>query len=241
MNVYIYHPDTGEYLTTEPAETNPMAAGEYLIPAYSTTIAPPVLFNRKFANVFSEESNTWSTVPDHRGKTYWTVDGAVGAPLALGVPLPAGHSLTPPPPPPAVPTADAAVAILNSWIDRVAEQVTREYPAIERASWATQDVAGRQYLRLGDDGTTAEHLALLDAIRLSSETRQYIAESIVAKADAYTAIVGALGKFRRETSYAIASGTTPEQWESIIVAARASAITELAQFGLVDPDAEQEA
>lgn len=44
MNIYNYDRDTGYYLGISQADPDPMNEGSWLIPAYATTVAPPVDF-----------------------------------------------------------------------------------------------------------------------------------------------------------------------------------------------------
>ena len=41
MNIYNYDPETNQYNFSSVADESPLEPGEYLIPAYATTIAPP--------------------------------------------------------------------------------------------------------------------------------------------------------------------------------------------------------
>lgn len=41
MNIYHYHPETGEYLGSSIADTDPLDASHILVPAFATTTEPP--------------------------------------------------------------------------------------------------------------------------------------------------------------------------------------------------------
>ena len=41
MNIYHFHPSTGVFLGQGEADADPLTEGQYLLPAHSTTIAPP--------------------------------------------------------------------------------------------------------------------------------------------------------------------------------------------------------
>ncbi|UIJ36901.1 hypothetical protein LWC08_09125 [Desulfobaculum bizertense] len=43
MQIYHYDPETGALIGTGTAEANPMEPGQFLVPAYATTVAPPEL------------------------------------------------------------------------------------------------------------------------------------------------------------------------------------------------------
>jgi len=61
VKVYNYDPQTGEFISAEEAERNPLAPGDFLIPANATPIAPPVA--RAFeAAVFDPAAKRWSFV-----------------------------------------------------------------------------------------------------------------------------------------------------------------------------------
>lgn len=41
MDIYAYHPQTGVYVGVDVADEDPLEPGNFLFPAYTTTIAPP--------------------------------------------------------------------------------------------------------------------------------------------------------------------------------------------------------
>lgn len=41
MDVFHYHPETSEFLGVSQADENPMRPGDFLIPAFAATVAPP--------------------------------------------------------------------------------------------------------------------------------------------------------------------------------------------------------
>lgn len=68
MLVYSYNCPTNEYIGTEEAQEDPLHPGEYLMPAKSTTIEPPLLEEYQVA-VF--ENGDWVVYPDYRNN--WQV------------------------------------------------------------------------------------------------------------------------------------------------------------------------
>ena len=108
MDLYHYHPATGEYLTTTEArvdhletearrKVNPAADPVYLVPANATSEAPPIPGENEAAK-FNGQS--WVIVPDFRGSIYWPAgaahDSEPGRITDLGVAMPAGATLTRP-------------------------------------------------------------------------------------------------------------------------------------------------
>lgn len=71
--IYHYHPTDGTHVLTTEARTSPLDPGAVLVPAFSTTIAPPQPGPREAA-VYRE--GDWRLVPDWRGVPLWrTSDG----------------------------------------------------------------------------------------------------------------------------------------------------------------------
>jgi hypothetical protein len=60
MNVYSYDPITGEYLGATTADSDPLSPGEYLLPAFSTDVQPPVPAEGHRA---IWQSGVWTEVP----------------------------------------------------------------------------------------------------------------------------------------------------------------------------------
>ena len=94
MNIYNYDPETNQYNFSSVADESPLEPGEYLIPAYATTIAPPTageneapfwtgsaweirstLVPEPLAKVW-EEDEVWAEIRMHRdiwlGDCDWT-------------------------------------------------------------------------------------------------------------------------------------------------------------------------
>ena len=64
MKIYNYDKNTGVFLSEGYAQKNPKKEGDYLFPAYSTSVVPPSLKQNETA-VFNGEY--WEVVPDYRG------------------------------------------------------------------------------------------------------------------------------------------------------------------------------
>tara|TARA_B100000029_G_scaffold511703_1_gene606468 strand:+ start:142 stop:666 length:525 start_codon:yes stop_codon:yes gene_type:complete len=70
MKIYNYNRDTGEYVGESTATPNPVTIGEWLIPAYATTDAPPSSSKGEVV-VWDSESKGWTTTVDKRGTTVY--------------------------------------------------------------------------------------------------------------------------------------------------------------------------
>jgi len=66
MDIYNYHPDTSEYVSTEEADMDPLD-NIPMIPAHATTVAV-ITPATGFVAVF--DGTTWNDVEDHRGPVY---------------------------------------------------------------------------------------------------------------------------------------------------------------------------
>jgi hypothetical protein len=92
MNIYNYDND-GVYLGLSKANPNPLEPGNYLLPANSTTIAPPVttlpekpLFN----------GSSWEVVEDYRGQVAYSTVDATGVVIVDIGPIPEDKTLLSP-------------------------------------------------------------------------------------------------------------------------------------------------
>lgn len=84
MDIWHYHPATGEYMGPGKADPDPMTPGEWLIPAHCALTGPPAAVPAKCTCVFA--NGAWSTVPDHRGETWWREDRTPVVITGLGNP-----------------------------------------------------------------------------------------------------------------------------------------------------------
>jgi hypothetical protein len=129
MQIYNYHPATGEYLGESIAQESPLEPGRFLIPAHAATVAPPAP-EEGLARVWTGAE--WVQVTDLRGTRYWTADGAEHAQTALGK-LPEDASQTPPPPPPEAPVDNismrqARLALLGAGLSDTVEAAIAALP-----------------------------------------------------------------------------------------------------------------
>lgn len=110
MDIYSFHPETGEYIGAGKADPNPVREDAWLLPAYCTSVAPPEA-ESGFALMWT--GGSWAKVADHRGERWWPNDAASNlAPSIvigfLGDPAAHGLTKTEPPAPPQAPVTISA-------------------------------------------------------------------------------------------------------------------------------------
>ncbi len=86
MEIFNYHPFTGEFLTVGVADDNPLEPDDPIVPGYATKIAPPQA-NERRVPVYLNESGIppqnwpegeWTLIADYRAvPLYRTADGSV--------------------------------------------------------------------------------------------------------------------------------------------------------------------
>ena len=81
MDIYHYHPLSGEYLGSSVADESPLEPDIFLIPAHSTSLPPPAVLENQAA-VFDDGS--WSIVGDWRGNVWHKSTGLSVAHVDLG-------------------------------------------------------------------------------------------------------------------------------------------------------------
>lgn len=113
MDIYNFHPETGEYLGAAQADPNPVRPDDWLVPAFATREPPPAAA-KGFARV--RVGGQWRQVPDHRDEQWWPSDAPTNAtpPTVIGfIGDPAARGLTDvePPAPPAPPIFASAKQI----------------------------------------------------------------------------------------------------------------------------------
>lgn len=98
MQIYNYHPNTGEFLKESTASIDPLEsklAGTpiYMLPAFATFIKPPD-FTENEVPVWI--SGAWALKPDFRGTKYYIGSDKIVI-KEIGETVPAGTTLDPPP------------------------------------------------------------------------------------------------------------------------------------------------
>jgi hypothetical protein len=175
MEIWNYHPLTGELLGPGAADPNPMEEGEWLVPAHATPVAPP---ERQDGHAVVFAGSSWANVPDHRGQVWWMADAtdntdprviaAIGDPTTFEPTLTKVEPLAPPaPPPPPIVVSPRQIrqamnqldlrAAVEAWV-QAADQDTRD-----NWQYATEFVRGRNLVEVAAEGLgkTPEEVDLL--------------------------------------------------------------------------------
>jgi hypothetical protein len=166
-----------------------------------------------------------------RAKDYWTaedmtaVDAAITAGAARISQIAADGVERP-----QYETIQSAKAAMRGWINHLTAQITEQYPTAEVASWPTKNDAARAVI-VGN--ARADHQKMIaDEAALSGRTVQAQAERVIAKADAYQAIVSAVAGFRASVDAQLEAAQTPDQYKAILDAAQVQAKAMAAAMGL---------
>ncbi|HEX7116253.1 MAG TPA: hypothetical protein VF193_14090 [Steroidobacter sp.] len=137
MDIYHFHPDSGEYLGLGQADPDPLVRGNWLIPACATTETPPAIGPRQAA-VYRDG---WIIVSDFRGYRYWLADGSEHVIDQLGETPPSDALDAPPPPPEPEPEPPPPPPTLD--------QVKAEKIELMQAAYASNMYAGFESDALG--------------------------------------------------------------------------------------------
>lgn len=141
--------------------------------------------------------------------------GADGTPILIDPPAPTLADIR----------AQAATG-MAAWIAHFLEQFTAGVSPAELASWSVKAERARQHLAgVPQPMITAE-------ATLTREPPNVLAKKIVAKSDAYEAIIARITGLRRATEAAIASAKTPEAVAAVLKSARAQAEALAASLGI---------
>ncbi|MGR3486034.1 MAG: hypothetical protein ACU0BF_11865, partial [Paracoccaceae bacterium] len=164
--------------------------GRPLIPAHATTTPPPETGAHEAA---VWDGAAWSVVADHRGAVYWTADGARHRIDALGE-TPPDDALDAPPPPPVAEQLADALGRVEAMHEAALVAATGGATVAARDTWPAKEAAARALLDGAASGSQADMLAAEATAR--GETAGELATYVLAKADAFRALVGVLGAAR---------------------------------------------
>lgn len=137
MKIWSYSPDTGEILGESTADPNPLEPGEFLFPAFSTTVEPPA---REEGRTPVFNGTGWQQMKDHRGELWWPIEAVdnttppvqidyLGDPAARGL-----KSVEPP-----APVVETPVVVVSAWQIRRALNQLGLRAAIETYIAASDD------------------------------------------------------------------------------------------------------
>lgn len=186
MQIYNYDPLTLEFLSSGLADSDPLNAGNWLIPADATTIEPlPTIKNK--VSCFNKDTECWEYKSDYRGEIWYMLNGDQLTIEIIGQQPEESWTKEPP-----LPTIESLISNkrneINVLFEQSMQQIANGYPANEVSSWAKQESEARAYI--------ANHLAhtpLIDALASSrSVDKADLVGRIIAKADLFADISGTL-------------------------------------------------
>lgn len=131
-----------------------------------------------------------------------------------------------PAPPNIADVRGAAVAAMSAWIGQFLSQFVGGVSAAELASWPVKAERARQHIA-GDP-----QAMIVAEAALTGEDAGALAAKIVAKSDAYEAIISRVTGLRRATEAAIAAAETQDDVAAALTAARAQAEAMAAALGV---------
>lgn len=136
---------------------------------------------------------------------------------------------------PKYPDANSAKAAMVEWITSFTQSVTGPVPIDERLSWDAKEAAARAYVAQTAD--LSQTAMIEDEAAITGEVPAALAAIIIAKADVFRAIAAKVAGLRRKTITAIDAVTDPANYEVVLVAAKAEAVTLAASLGITVPGA----
>ncbi|WP_170433002.1 hypothetical protein [Ruegeria arenilitoris] len=131
---------------------------------------------------------------------------------------------------PVYPSKAAARAAMAAWIDQLMAKITGQVPNYERASWPSKAEAARAFVA----GTArSDQTAMIEAeAGTSNRTAEELANVIVARADAYEAVIAKAAGLRVKLDNAIEAETDPFKFKAILEDVKVQAIALAAELGI---------
>lgn len=198
---FIIDANNGAYTgNSREGRASPVSA-KLMKPAHSTDVAPPEAGENEVA-VWS--GKRWSIKPDHRGTEYWLADRSHHT-IAEIDQIPPEDALDAAPPTPREDQRSVALARVDEEHSNYLVKLTGGATVAERDTWKVKEEAARAYLILeASDG----QIAMLAAEAAGSGiTKDVLSAKIVAKAEAFLALIGAASGLRAQGRTAVLAAT----------------------------------
>ena len=228
MNLYLYDSQGVLLGETEarvsPARPqNPDGSPNYLFPANCTATQPPVTAAGQVA-VF--DGQAWRVEEDHQGRTaYATADGRATVLQAVG-PLPEGITLTPFPGRHYAwdaataswqPDMAAIRAVAENAIDAQADALLTPYMSLtpgRAMTYLAKEAQATAYLAKENPDPAAYPL-ITGEVGITADTPQAVAETILAKSQAWHAVGAAIEAVRLAAKKKVREAATPEAVQAV--------------------------
>jgi hypothetical protein len=199
-NIHNFDAETGAFLSTIKARLDPLDR-KPMVPANATLIAPPEAGANEVA-VWAE--GAWAIKPDQRGTEYWLADGSHYTITAIGEEPPEDALDAAPP----IPRADQRKAALSRVDEEHANYLvtlTGGATVAERDTWKVKEEAARAFE--ADTATPGQTAMLTAEAQGVGITKAELAATIIAKADAFLALIGVAAGLRAKGRAAIMAAT----------------------------------
>ncbi|MEM1149760.1 MAG: hypothetical protein AAGI03_04275 [Pseudomonadota bacterium] len=145
-------------------------------------------------------------------------------------------------PPPTYPTEESAIAAMIAWCEEAEAIITGPVSRGEQDSWPAKSAEARAWQAVHDHNTanpgdvqSYPDTPILDAelslTQTMGETMEELVGRVIARSDGITRITGLIAGLRRTTKAALAAEPDPANYQAILQAAQAQAITLAADEG----------
>jgi hypothetical protein len=198
----LYHVDpiTGEHRCVSKARLDPIDKAP-MVPAHATLVQPPA---KQAGTVACFDGKTWTLKADQRGTEYWLADGSHYTITAIGEEPPEDALDAAPP----IPRADQRKAALSRVDEEHANYLvtlTGGATVAERDTWKVKEEAARAFE--ADTATPGQTAMLTAEAQGVGITKAELAATIIAKADAFLALIGVAAGLRAKGRAAIMAAT----------------------------------
>ena len=123
---------------------------------------------------------------------------------------------------------EAAVIMMNQWIDDLGPKLRGMVPVDERLSW---DAKRAEAIAWYDDNTTPTPI-MDEELAFTQENKADLAQKIIMKGRAYAGISGMIAGLRRATEAQLRAAQTGEEREAILQTAQKAAEVKMASLGV---------